>query len=352
MPTELARGVVLAAAAALLAMTACAADTGTGEPVGQQQPGEGSVPLPEGISDEELERRIGERGDPGIGIGGPIVDDPDSLRMLEFRLEAPKSSYVLGEPVVLSGFLVNVGGEPVEVAPLLDPTLGYTRVEIARPGEGLGTFLDPFWLDEGMARLRTVQPGEVVGHRIEVYLGADGLTFDAPGTYVVTARFESVESNAVELEVVAPRDDAEARAAEILLRRDVATFLFAGGGEHLGEARTGLEFVSAELAGTPHAAYANYGLSLYWSLPGRDFEEGVVREADPDQALQFLAAAQAAGLVAPLEIDAYSTAVTGLGLAESPRAAQVFAEFQERFADDPLAQLDLEGLELQFDLGG
>lgn len=303
-----------------------------------------TVDVPDGVSDEDLEQRLPDREDPGALAWGQTVMDDEGLAVLSLRLGVPRDEFVLGEPIVATATLTNHGSDPVEIAPVLDPTFGLARYEIQDPN-GARLAFDPFFHRDGIALPAQLEPGGIVERPVALYLGRGGATFAEPGEYRIRGAFGAVSSEDVVVVVSTPDPGDEQRVAEVMLRDDVLTFLFVGGGEHLAEPREQLVALIEQSPETPHAAYAYYGLSRYWSTPGRDFERGVVRAADLDLAEQLFEQAVSTGLPAPLQIDAAAALVAGaIVIDEIGRAEQLLDDFQARFGQEPLARIEFEVL--------
>ncbi len=164
--------------------------------------------------------------------------DADDLRLV---LEAPKTSYVVGEPVVLTVGVHNTGSRDRYVLPLLDPRYQFLNVEIRRPGEtDFRAFRSAVLADARGVKADRLKPGDTRHEEIKVFFGADGWTFQQPGTYEVRADYPSggltsatfdrpegrVQSPVLVLHVQAPTATTDRRVQPQVMRYKEWLFLF------------------------------------------------------------------------------------------------------------------------------
>lgn len=200
---------------------------------------------------------------------------------LRLELRAPKTTYVIGEAVVLTAILHNAGTAEVEVMPLLDPNYQFLNIEIQRPGTEEFQRFRPAVLAEGRGtRSRRLAPGEAVLAEAKIFFGAQGWTFTEPGSYAVRADFgagdalgseERVASAELVLEIQEPRRPADRRARGALqdengqLSTEAGLYLLFEGGDHLSTGARKVRRVTdePESAQAPAAQLAAGMAALY-----------------------------------------------------------------------------------------
>jgi hypothetical protein len=212
---------------------------------------------------------------------------------LVLDLQADPEPYVLGEPVVLTVSLRNVGTRSVEVGAHLAPDFAnveYFVTPPARPGETARTQrFRPWAIKEPAAPTTRLESGQALEELAPIFYGGGGWTFGAPGTYLVRAVYRGeLSSNLAVVEVEEPAEPAVRDAAETFLGSpEVGRFLILGGGDHLAEGMARLERV-ARARGTPHAVAAELALGINLSYDHPDFRTGRLRRAHPARALAHL----------------------------------------------------------------
>jgi len=176
---------------------------------------------------------------------------------LVLKLEASKTNYLLGEPVVLYVSLQNTSDEVRELPLFLGPMAGYVDYKIKYPDNSKKSF-ESSVTGELINPMKAVAPGKQIIGEAKLFYGAKGWTFKQPGSYEITASmFRGSLSSTVIIMVQAPVDESTSNAAQLFLESgDVGFFLFFEGGDIL-EAIQRLEQVANEYPGTPHATYAN-----------------------------------------------------------------------------------------------
>jgi hypothetical protein len=190
---------------------------------------------------------------------------------LRLDLQAPKTQYIIGEPLTVTVGLHNRGADTREVLDLLDPSYSFLNVEIRRPGS---TAFEPFRpairaYRRGQPPLR-LEPNGSLHSVVKLFFGAEGWTFDRPGSYVVRADYpadmlatdQRLQSEELTLDVVEPPSDATRRASQLMLGTEQGLFLLFNGGDHLRRGRESLMKVSEEAGATPFAPAARLALGL------------------------------------------------------------------------------------------
>ncbi len=139
-------------------------------------------------------------------------------------LSTPRQSYVLGEPVLLDLVLTNTSGDPIRMLEVVaDPCVALPEIKIFISG---GARRSPWWWVRGDVvemerRIERVEPGAQKRYRLRVLYDIkepSHLAFPRPGRYWIRAIFplvtlapgrpadrKEIESNGIEMEVVAPK---------------------------------------------------------------------------------------------------------------------------------------------------
>jgi hypothetical protein len=266
----------------------------------------------------------------------PQVAPPDAGFALE--LAAPRARVALGEPVHLIATLRNVSDTERSVRDLLDPAFGFLRVRVKRPGEEKASSWQPLAQREGRGRRpQPVPPGGTLDAPVAIFAGRDGWLLDRPGTYEVSAEFGFEEGRVVakpaQLEVVAPSGDGERKAAELMLRREVARFLLLGGGAASDEGRALLEQLERDHAQSLLAPYAKVALAIADAHESFDPDAKQVRPAQPKAAVERIEAALPRVQDPVFAVAAIETLVRSLrSLGRGDEATKALRGFEERRA--------------------
>ncbi len=226
------------------------------------------------------------------------VNDP-----LGLVLEAPKTKYILGEPIVLTVGLYNAGSQDRYVLPLLDPRYQFLNVEYRKKDGGeFQAFRSAVLADaRGVAAAR-LQPGESRHEEIKVFFGAKGWTFKDPGTYEVRADFPAgaatpdvfrraegrIQSPVIELQIQAPATETDRRASRKVLGYKEGLFLFLDGASHLRGAKETLQSVVQEERGSIVAPAARLALAQAALHPAPEPGSRVVPGPDVARAKEYL----------------------------------------------------------------
>ena len=265
---------------------------------------------------------------------------------LQLELSADKTEFILGEPVVIQVTLHNTGSQAVDVVSVFDPTYGTVRYSITAAGGATKEF-EPAWLDE-YQKLPTIklEPGQRTTGDARLFLGANNVSFAAAGSYKINARFGKLQAAALNIKIAEPSTTAEREAAALMTHKDVAMFIFAGGGETLVQAQTNLQKVIATAPGSLLSGYASYALGTYYAADARDFKRNALRRADLIKAEALFLDALKQPLTAPFRIKAYSQAISAAVLNKHPEVADKYlSEFRQAFSNDPRAMPLLKSLE-------
>lgn len=220
---------------------------------------------------------------------------PRALRsnpQLRLTLETNRSTYLLGEPLVLDVSLTNVGDETVHVVRWLDPTYKFLVFQVTRPSgeeERFGPVvsacgrLDPFV---------KLPPGESVYGHAKVFYGAPGWFFNQPGVYTIQALYpgpveraeEMVISNQLQVEFV----DEEPGASKLIMGGEQGLFLLWEHGDHLTRGIGNLQELIDRYPDSILAAYGNYALGVNLSKEFYDALTDEIRAPRPEESIEYL----------------------------------------------------------------
>lgn len=271
----------------------------------------------------------------------PVVWSSEYKSTLSLSLTSDKAVYILGEPIVLSATLTNLGEEPIEIVPIFDPTYGFAGYSIIYPNGDTQQFA-PIWHDEGIAIPYKLGAGQSVSDAVRLYFGAAGFTFLQQGNYIVRGYYGGIISEPLTISVNLSQDDMEIAAADLMLNDEVGLFIFAGGGEHLKEALNILNMIRQEFPETLLAGYASFALGVYYSQDGRNFEDNTVRQADHDLAQKLFEEALKKPLPSYFKIHTYSRLIRSfVSVGEPASAGDYLKLFQNEFEGEPLAVIPL-----------
>lgn len=237
--------------------------------------------------------RLAERDRSGF-----LAADQEPVKL---RLEAPKASYVAGEPVVLAVGLHNAGQSNQLVLPLLDPRYRFLIVEISGPGRTDFEVFQPLVLaDARGTQPQLLAPGASVHAEARVFFDARGWVFEQPGTYSIRADFEAptaegqppradkrLQSNLLEITITEPATTADRRVSALLDKQE-GLYLLLGGGDHLTRAAANLKKAVQDSPQAAQAAAVRLALGTAALNPTVDPSTGVQSEPRLDEAKKLL----------------------------------------------------------------
>jgi hypothetical protein len=189
---------------------------------------------------------------------------------LSLQLEIPKKSFVIGDPVVVTVGLHNVGGQKEEVNPLLNPMFGFLDIEIKSPdADSFRPFLPPIVGDVRNVHLRQLLPGQSLHEEARIFFNARGWSFTTPGTYLMRAEFSldlegkrTIVSDIMKINLLAPKTAADKRAAELIMGDEQGLILTMSGGDHLTRGMDSLKEVIAEVPSSAQAPAVRLALGV------------------------------------------------------------------------------------------
>ena len=239
---------------------------------------------------------------------------PPEQHPLKLKLEAPKASYVAGEPVVLTVGLHNSGTTSQAVYPLLDPKYRFLNVEVKGPGEAEFDAFQPVLIaDARGVRTESLPPGQSIHDEARIFYGADGWVFKAPGEYVVRADYPAAPANGgsadepvrilspeVKITITEPVTTSARRARELILGPQEGLYLVLGGGDHLKNATARLKQVVDEAPTAPQTAAVRLALGTAALNPTINQSTGVESQPRVDEAKKHLDAVRGSAQVSAL----------------------------------------------------
>lgn len=212
---------------------------------------------------------------------------------LAIAIRPGADQYRYMEPVTFDVIVQNTGYDPVPVGGL-SPAYGNVRYLIRRPDNQIREYRAPLHKCEvAKSEVTREQP---MRHTTSLTFGTDGMTFDTPGRYEVTAVLPDSSTGAVVVSRPAsiwvryPADDDEQVAARVL-DTETSLFLYLGGGEHLLKGKDSLIEVAEAYGSHPLAAHANLALGLNALAGQKSVVRRAVTRSDPATAARYFRAA-------------------------------------------------------------
>jgi hypothetical protein len=268
---------------------------------------------------------------------------------LALKLAAPKSEYVVGEPVVLTAELSNKSAQPVKVSPLLDVSYHFLQVLVRGPNDGAEHPFRPILLRDARKRATVdLEPDKSLIEEIKVFFGADGWTFATPGQYTLAAEFQDpqsagearLRSEPLVLTITEPASAAD-RTATARLKNDrgrlssqAGLFLTLEGGDHLTDGAARVRAISKEAAGSALAPAARLALGVAALHPTIPKGARVAPPARIDEAKELLTGIIDANLAAPAVARATEQLARELDKAQrKDEASEVRRKASDRFKD-------------------
>lgn len=164
----------------------------------------------------------------GAAVGTPQADQVNWLDQVRLEISAKKKNVCLGEPVVASWNLRNVGKDPVVVPETLDTKKMIARINVTDP-QGKITFLRPVDIATcPHLRFKALQLDEEVSGSETVFWGQDGFVFQTPGTHLLEViliwNFNGIHygcTSEIEIWVEYPVSQADNKIASLMLDPEV-----------------------------------------------------------------------------------------------------------------------------------
>ena len=221
---------------------------------------------------------------------------------VRLRIESSKPIYVIGEPIVLTIGLHNVGSETVHTLNLLDPQYRFLHVEVREPGAAeFRPFRPAVNAEARRVATEPLAPQQAFHAEAKIFYGAEGWTFLKAGAYTIRADYPApqgtagaldpagrIQSAEFTLTLEAPTRAADSRARELILGRQQGQFLLLGGGDHLSDAVAKLRQVVSEAPTAAHASSVKLALGVAALDPTIDTMNGVKPSPRLDEAQRYL----------------------------------------------------------------
>ena len=201
---------------------------------------------------------------------------------LVLKIQADKSQYLLGEPIVLYASLSNEGNKAVGVLDFLEPETNYVQYYITKPGQTKPERFLPYMLECPDTGPILLKPGQTITGTAKLFMGQKGWVFTDVGTYKIRATYLGrLNSNELRLSVARGSNAGDRAAGDLILNnREAQRFLYLEGGDHLASGKNALQRVSDEYGASALAGYANFALGANLSADFANFKTGVLRRAD------------------------------------------------------------------------
>ncbi len=222
---------------------------------------------------------------------------------VELKIEAPKTTYVVGEPVIVSAVLENTGSEDASVIPQLDPEYRLLTIGIQSPNsDEMLPYRAPVIRDARRVGSKLLAPGERYTAEAKLFLSADGWTFEETGDYVVRASYPAgaeisdarIVSKAITISIVPPDSEATTEARRLLmddtgrrLGKEQGLFIYLEGGDHLTHGASKLRELVDTVPTARQATSARFALGNAALNPTYDPTRRARPAADLDQAMRY-----------------------------------------------------------------
>ncbi len=228
---------------------------------------------------------------------------------IKIELSAEKTTFLLGEPVVVLVKVTNTANSPLMIPVGLEAECDMLHYEITNP-DGKTTPYSPMYVVDTDKRI-ILNKNESAYGAARLFYGGNGYTFTKPGTYKVQARFKDVQSNALAVKISAPQNDAEREQAALILdNAEVGLFLMLEGGDELMEAHKALATLEEKYPQSLLTAYVKFAQGKNLSVPARNFVSKKPRDANLTKAIEILQSVKDAPLQMYYRVKAATTLST------------------------------------------
>jgi len=260
---------------------------------------------------------------------------------LELHVGAPRS-FMLGEPVAIELKLHAVDPRGKDVTPYLHPNMGLLDVAIQRPGGRIVAYrpMIEHCVEPRMVRL---EGAGILSETAYIGYGKDGLYFDAPGLYKITAVYTApdgsqVVADPIELRVRGPVTATESEIADLFLGEEQGALFYLAGSDSaaLKNGNAALDLVLDKYPDHPLAVYARlqkgFNLSREFKTIEPNREMVSIRkpaEEESQQLLAGIAAPRAEGITARTAAS-YENAMAALGTGSRSRETAAAGGSSER----------------------
>lgn len=275
----------------------------------------------------------------GAALGREVMADPVRDESgLALSISTHKSSFALGEPVVLQIALGTTDSRGRRVHTWLHPNFGMVKVVIRKPSGEVVAY-EPLIDHLVGEREQIIRRDELVRDSAYIGFGKGGFYFDQPGHYRIRAVYAALDgsevmSNIITVRVRYPVTPAEDSLAELFMGDEQGTLLYLLGSddESLKSGNAAFDEVLEKHGKHPMANYARLVKGVNAARDFKTVTEGnrvEVRRAQLDESARLLSAAADSRV-----LDSVSTQMILANL----------AEVQTRAGDEVAAQKTLARL--------
>lgn len=206
---------------------------------------------------------------------------------VKLELSVEKSSFMLGEPVVVLVKVTNTGDSELAIVGGVEPEFDVLHYEVAGP-DGESKPFSPLYVADTDKRI-VLNRGESMHGTARIFYGGNGYTFSKAGTYKVTASFKNYRSNTLSIQISEPQNQAEREQARLILENsEVGLFLMLEGGDELKEAHRVRDTFQQEYPQSLLTAYLKFAQGKNLSVPARNFVSKQPRDANLEGAIEML----------------------------------------------------------------
>jgi len=238
------------------------------------------------------------------------------MAQLTISLKADKSTYVIGEPVVVYATVTNTGNQDVKVSTLFAPEYNDYFYSIQKPDKIIARFA-PLTVKDGYDPAPVIGKNRSVSGSARIYYGANGYSFKTPGAYLITCTTGDVKTVPLSISFKEPNTDAEKAFAEGILNNDeVGMVMMMESGDKFATGINHLESIIQKYPETPYASIAAYTLGRLFSRGSMNFVTKKPRAPDFTKANTYFEK------VKPEAIGAYYMSQTYTFLAEINKKQQ------------------------------
>lgn len=206
---------------------------------------------------------------------------------MKIELSAEKTTFLLGEPVVVLVKVTNTANSPLMIPGGLEPEFDMLHYEVTDP-DGKATPYSPMYVADTDKRI-ILNKNESAYGAARLFYGGNGYTFTKPGTYKVRASFKDAQSNTLAIKISVPQNDAEREQAALILDNpEVGLFMMLEGGDELMEAHKALATLEEKYPQSLLTAYVKFAQGKNLSVPARNFVTKKPRDAKLTKAIEIL----------------------------------------------------------------
>lgn len=223
---------------------------------------------------------------------------------VKLKIEAPQSTYTVGEPIIVSIVLENTSDEDVQVISQLNPEYRYLSIAIKPPdSDNFLPYRAPVIRDARRVGTKTIEARGLFTTEAKLFFSADGWTFEEPGEYVIQASYPAgtemsdarIESEELTIMVEIPASEPTTTARRLLmdntgrqLGKEQGLFLYMEGGDHLRYGASRLKELVETAPTADQASAARLALGKAALNPTFDPTRRVRPNANLDEALKYL----------------------------------------------------------------